>query len=128
MIKHSMIITPLLLFTPVFNVDASEWTGYDKHLHLTYGAAIGGAGVVALNFMEYDGNRPLTSALACSFIAGVGKEIYDEIDYGGFDYKDAVVTATGCFVSSYLTHKFLNYGVGVGVSQDNVQLNYTMKF
>ena len=137
MIKNKILLIPLiplLWVTLSFCTNASEWTGDDKKLHFNYGVAIGGMSTVVLNFMEYDGyyiekfdftiDRPLTSSLACSIIAGVGKEIMDEYDYGGFDYKDALVTSMGCFLSSYI----VDWGLNGGVTQDNIQLDYKWRF
>lgn len=138
MIKNKKLlvtIIPLLLTAPLFYTKASseEWTTPDKKLHLKYGVVIGGVSTIALNFAEYDEfymkgipfkiTRPLTASLFCTGI-GAAKEVYDEIDYGGADYKDFLVTGVGCFTSSYL----VDYGLNLDVREDYVHLGWKKEF
>lgn len=121
--KFLIPIVPLLVTTPLFCTHASEWTAPDKKLHLKYGVAIGGVSAIALNFAEYSGNRPLTASLFCTSV-GAAKEVYDEIDYGGADYKDFLATGIGCFTSSYL----VDYGLNLDVREDYVHLGWKKEF
>lgn len=59
----------------------SRWGSIDKILHFA------GGFFVAAFF-------GLFSLIAVS----IGKEIYDEYDYGGFDFKDAIATLAGGLV------------------------------
>ena len=104
-------------------VSANEWTADDKQLHFKYGVLIGATTVTALNFAEVDINKPLAASLACSSV-GLAKEVYDEIDYGGADYKDAAVTTLACFIGSYAMHEFVNLSVTPESGGAKVNLEY----
>ena len=82
----------------------------DKKLHAQYGAVIGAGTVLALNMIEYDGNRPLTATLACSSV-GLLKELSDENRYGGFDSKDLAVTSLFCGLGAYGFNWALNWNI-----------------
>lgn len=60
----------------------------DKALHFIAGMLV--VGVVATIF-------PCVAnwAVVAAIVAGVGKEIRDEIAYGGFDWKDLMATIVG---------------------------------
>ena len=55
----------------------------DKANHFIYGFII-----YILIYLFYDNYLPLIMV----FLIAVGKEIYDEYKYGGFDWKDIVAT------------------------------------
>ena len=61
---------------------------YDKKLHFLAGA------IIALIAIVVTSNFRI--GLAAGFIAGVAKEIYDQITYGGFDIEDMIATWLGC--------------------------------
>lgn len=60
----------------------------DKALHFIAGMLITAFAAVII---------PCFAPLACvvAIIAGFAKEIYDEINYGGFDWKDLLATVLG---------------------------------
>ena len=68
----------------------------DKQLHFAAGIATGYVGKKLFDKPE----APIISA----FAVGLGKEIYDEISYGGFDDFDLFATTLGGIVI-YLTNK-----------------------
>ena len=98
--------TAILISAMSLPVQASDWTGDDKVLHAKYGAGIGSMATLVSNFASYD-NPVLIGGLAAT-LAGLGKEIKDEIDYGGFDGKDLIVTSLSGFAASWLTNEFMN--------------------
>lgn len=120
MIKLS---TALIIVTPM--VSAGEWTAQDKQLHFKYGVFIGAAAVTAFNFAELDINRPLAASLTCSSV-GLAKEIYDQVDYGGADWKDFTVTAAACFIGSYTMHEFIN--MSIQPLEGGLKLNFKYEF
>ena len=67
---------------------------YDKKLHLASGLAI------AFVFGIYN---PWIG-LGCGMAAGVAKEVYDEYDYGGFDYVDMLATWLGAIAGAGLVY------------------------
>ncbi len=97
----------------------------DKKLHATYGVTIGAGTVTALNMINYPGNRPL-AATAVVVAAGLGKELYDEYDYGGFDYKDLLATVIPGVAAAYGWNWALNYSVTT--RGDVTKINYVEKF
>ena len=68
----------------------------DKQLHFAAGVISGYVGEKVFNTPE----SPIISA----FAVGLGKEIYDEISYGGFDDFDLFATTLGGIVI-YLVNK-----------------------
>ena len=62
----------------------------DKQKHFVAGVVSGYVG------SKLTKNKFL-GALIGSLIVGVGKEVYDEIKYKGYDNKDILATALGCF-------------------------------
>ena len=66
----------------------------DKKLHLLCGFAIS---IVA-------GSYTPATGLICGMVAGVAKEVYDEYDYGGFDYVDMLVTWLGAISGAGLVY------------------------
>jgi len=119
-----MIKLAVALILTVTTAGASEWTAPDKELHLKYGLAIGAASVTVFNFANLDINRPLTASLVCSSV-GLAKEVYDQVDYGGADWKDFTVTAAACFIGSYTMNEFLN--LTIQTDNGGVKLNFTYK-
>lgn len=55
---------------------------HDKLLHSFYGTIV----YILLSYINP------SIAIAAVFILAISKEIYDEIKYGGFDYKDIIAT------------------------------------
>jgi uncharacterized protein YfiM (DUF2279 family) len=91
-LKHS--ITALVLFTSA-SVQADEWTGKDKQLHLIGGAAIAAA-VTAGTGNELHGFLSGTAS-------GLLKEVYDSTGRGQVSGKDFAVTALGALLGAKAT-------------------------
>lgn len=62
----------------------------DKKMHFAVSAGLG----FAANSIMDDYRYSMASCMA----VGVAKEVYDEIDYGGFSEKDLVADLLGCGV------------------------------
>lgn len=60
---------------------------YDKKLHFFLGAII--SLLVIVIFSDF------RAGLITGIIAGIAKEVYDQITYGGFDWVDMVATWLG---------------------------------
>lgn len=67
----------------------------DKVLHFVAGAAIADATFIAAYKITEDRNKSALIAFGTSIFAGLAKEVYDQISYGGFDEKDWASTAMG---------------------------------
>ena len=75
---------------------------YDKKLHFLAGLCITCTAVL-LCYLCY-GTVNLWLGLGCGMAAGVAKEVYDEYDYGGFDYVDMLATWLGAIVGAGLVY------------------------
>ena len=64
----------------------------DKKLHL-----LAGLGIAIIFGLQY----PLIG-LGAGIIAGVAKEVYDYLDYGGPDMKDFFMTAVGSILGALI--------------------------
>lgn len=86
--KRKLIFFLLLFFSPfVFS--------NDKELHLLSSGFVG-------SVAQYSsGSKPVSYGLCLS--AGLAKEFYDQIDYGGFDHNDIVVDIIGCILGVEFT-------------------------
>jgi len=62
----------------------------DKQMHIGASAAIGVTS-------QYYFDSYAKSALTCMSV-GVAKELYDEVDYGGFSKEDLLADAVGCAI------------------------------
>ena len=78
----------LLFFSLFFFQQSAHAIDNDKKLHFGASSGIGLSSTLVFE-------KPLNSFLACSSV-GLVKEIYDEIDYGGFDEKDIFYNLAGC--------------------------------
>ncbi|WP_137297248.1 hypothetical protein [Psychromonas sp. SP041] len=90
MFRSFFIILGMLFSMSSFS---SEYFEYDKQLHFVASAGIGAASEI-----YFDDN---SKSLALCGAAGIGKEVYDEITYGGFSAEDLVADAVGCLVGVY---------------------------
>lgn len=70
---------------------------YDKKLHLLAGLGI------AIIFGWH--NPPI--GLGAGFAAGIAKEVYDYLDYGGFDELDMFYTWAGSLLGASLCYLIL---------------------
>ena len=86
----------LIIGTTLLSTFAFAQIEKDKQLHFASGLISGYVGEKVFDTPE----SPIISA----FAVGLGKEIYDEITYGGFDDFDLFATTLGGIVI-YLTNK-----------------------
>ena len=75
---------------------------YDKKLHFIAGLCISVAAML-LYFYCY-GTVNVLFGVGGGMVAGVAKEVYDEYDYGGFDYVDMLATWLGAIVGAGLVY------------------------
>jgi putative lipoprotein len=75
-----------------------EWWARDKALHFGVSGALaaGGYGAGSLVFEERWKRAGVGATVALT--AGIAKEAYDEVDYGGASYKDFVFDVAGTCV------------------------------
>lgn len=109
MLKKSLIL--LILFFSI-NANAIE---KDKVKHVSYSYVIGTGS-------ELYFDNPIKSMTLCSSV-GLGKEIYDQIDYNGFDHKDLMYDVIGCGLG-VLTGNLINFYV----DDKNVFISYNYQF
>ncbi|NLR94857.1 hypothetical protein [Flammeovirga agarivorans] len=67
----------------------------DKQLHLLAGFTIALITYVASKTFIFEGISSYCLAIAVSAIAGLFRELYNEADYGVFDWYDLLATAIG---------------------------------
>lgn len=106
------ILSTLSIITVSLNVNA-EMTDYEKHFAVS---TVIGAG------SNYVLDDPMNSFLVC-FGVGLGKEIYDEIDYGGFSEKDLFYDVLGCGLGVFTIE-----GLDIKMSRDSAFFNYKYSF
>ena len=75
---------------------------YDKKLHFIAGLCI--SVVAMLLYFYYYGTVNVLLGLGCGMVAGVAKEVKDEITYGGFDYVDMLATWLGAIAGAGLVY------------------------
>lgn len=68
------------------------------------GVVIGTWGTFAGNSMNYTPEKAALFGITSVAVAGLGKEIWDEIDYNGFDVKDLGATMIGGLVGVGLSY------------------------
>lgn len=90
----------------------------DKIMHFTFSYAIGAA---SSHFIS----NPFTSLAACNSI-GLAKEIYDEIDYGGFSKDDMIANFSGC-ATGMISYKLIGHAIHISPNNDN-GLNLKLKY
>ncbi len=105
--------------------------GEDKTLHLQTSIVLGYAGETILHkYSQFSHSEKIFYATGIAFAMGVGKEIYDEVDYDGFSSKDLVPdllgSLTGVILSNYLNKKyFLSIGYKAKDKKSNVSISHT---
>ena len=82
---------------------------YDKKLHFIAGLCISVAAM--LLYFYYYGTVNVLPGIGCGMVAGVAKEVKDEITYGGFDELDMLTTWLGATVGTGLVCILLKGGV-----------------
>ena len=75
---------------------------YDKKLHFLSGAII--SLLVVIIFADF------RAAIITGIIAGITKEVYDQITYGGFDWVDMVATWLGSAFATVVVFVILTWG------------------
>ncbi len=91
----------IILMLISFNTLAIE---KDKKLHTAFSFVISGT----VTGISENAKLGFTSCM----IVGTGKELLDEVSYGGFDTKDLMHDALGCGLGSYLVIKtFKSYEI-----------------
>lgn len=88
----------------------------DKILHAGVSTAIGAA--------SYAYTEDYTTSMISCVAVGLAKEVYDEVDYGGFDEKDLMYDALGCATGIIL----MDYGLSIKYDTSDVFLVYNMNF
>lgn len=106
-----------ILLSPTASAELEK----DKVLH--FGVSFG-AGKI-LNQRVFDDYR---YSLATCFALGVGKELYDEIDYGGFDEKDLLADALGCGFGVWVDEAFFQDHVSFDFDHKGFNLDFEYKF
>ena len=110
----------LILLIISFNTSAIE---KDKKMHFVFSSVIG-AGATGIT------KNAWTGFTACSSV-GLGKEVFDEISYGGFSGADLAYDLGGCGLSSWLTSKGIDDIKPVTYNDNGstgISLNYIYRF
>ena len=108
-----LFLTPFLSFNSYAQVD-------DRILHTGVSVVVGSATLVTT------GSKSLAYATCAA--AGIGKEIYDEVDYGGASVKDLAFDAIGCFVGIEGTAQVYGVRITPKVSSNWMGLNFDYFF
>ena len=82
---------------------------YDKKLHFIAGLCI--SVVAMLLYFYYYGTVNVLLGFGGGMVAGVAKEVKDEITYGGFDKYDMLATWAGSLLGAGLVYMLLKGGV-----------------
>lgn len=117
MIIKTFIVLIVIILIPISSF-GDDWDGDDKQLHFVAGGLAGLAGYATHDIVSPESrerDKFLTGWLMGTSV-GLAKEIFDEVRYGGFSYKDLVVTSAGAAVGSML-------GVGIVWVDDTIFLS-----
>lgn len=79
----------------------------DKKYHAGAGVVIGTWGTFAGNSLNLSSEKSAMFGLASAVTAGIGKELWDKIDYGRFDVKDVEATVIGGVIGAGLSYAAL---------------------
>lgn len=107
------ILLSALLLCLSINCHAVE---KDKAMH--FGASF------AVTTITYSLTESHYKAAAACLIAGLGKELYDEYKYGGFDVKDLGADLLGYAAGA----AFSEYAIKPVITSDYVGLKWNLKF
>ena len=77
---------------------------YDKKLHAGAGVVVGTWGTFAGNSLNWKPEKAALFGLTSAAVAGIGKELWDEIEYGGWDWKDLGATMIGGTIGTGLSY------------------------
>ncbi len=97
----------LILSASNANAVSDDWRGKDKQLHFWWATALGTGSVLALNMVNYEGNKTLVTSTLCLGVSTM-KEVSD-INSSGFDVHDLTYSALGCALGIYTTTTALSY-------------------
>jgi len=114
-----LVIGVMLMFSSMY-VSAGLLSEPDKQLHVK--ASIGAASFFYM-INTYSGRSHWETAAECMAV-GIGKEIYDEISYGGFDTRDLAADAVGCAIGVLLADSAWK----IAASSTEVGISYEWKF
>lgn len=109
------LLSGLCLSTIFFSQSAIAYIESDKKQHL---AVSYGVGLVSTYYFD----DPLYGFSSC-FAVGLAKEIYDEIDYEGFDGKDLAYDALGCALGTLTIE-----GLQFAFTEDSASISYNYRF
>lgn len=94
-------------------VQASIEDDKKDHLIVSYAIGLGST---------YYFDDPIIGFSSCLAV-GLGKEIYDQIDYNGFDEKDLAYDAIGCFLGTLTVE-----GLKFSFDKNNAFVSYQYNF
>lgn len=132
LLKIAVIALILLMAVAIHTTFAQ--VPYDKKLHAGAGVVVGTWGTFAGNSMNWKPEKAALFGIGSVAAAGLGKELWDEIEYGGFDYKDLRATMYGGVVGvglSYVGLKiFYKYRPKIFATavQDNMTVGLKIRF
>jgi uncharacterized protein YfiM (DUF2279 family) len=127
-LKHFIACAAITLIT--LTCFAQEYKiPVDKQYHLGAGVVFGVWGTFAGNSLQWKPEKAALMGLASATVAGVGKELWDEVDYQiggygtGFDFRDLGATMIGGVIGVGLTYAGLKifYRYKPAVFVTNVQ-------
>jgi putative lipoprotein len=98
-IHLTLALLPALLLGTATNAHAEDqWWGSDKALHFGVSGVLAGTGYAAGSLLVEPRWQRAGIGAGVALTAGVAKEVYDELDYGGASYKDLVFDVAGTVV------------------------------
>lgn len=104
----------------------------DKKYHAGAGVIIGIWGTFAGNSIDLAPEKSAIFGMGSVAVAGLGKELWDEIDYGGWDWKDFGATMIGGVVGTGLTYAglkiFKKHKPVVIANKNEVKIGVSIKF
>ena len=99
MLWHKTVLLLLLVANILFAFEEDK----QKHLQACMMIAYVSETLMHKNLQE-SSSKSIFYATGLSMLAGLGKELYDENDYGGFSEKDLIADAIGAFGGAILSH------------------------
>jgi uncharacterized protein YfiM (DUF2279 family) len=87
----------LLIVSAILIVSSASYGQIDKEhqLHFAAGAVTSSATYLYVYHKTKDRKKAKIYGLASAFVVGLGKELYDEYKYKGYDNKDLIATVLG---------------------------------
>jgi len=125
--------TKLTIIALLITVSLQAQIDVDKKYHAGAGMVIGTWGTFAGNSLELTPEKSALFGIGSVAVAGIGKELWDEIEYGGFDIKDVGATMIGGVVGVGLTYVGLKIfkkpaKVYADVSKRGFEIGYKRRF